>query len=286
MGVRLLHRSTRALAVTDIGRRFLSHCEAIAAEARAAREVVDSARSTPCGLVRVSCPLPVINTHVGELTARFLVAYPAVRLRLEAINRRVDVIEEGFDLAIRVRTPPLDDSDLTVRILESHGSALAATSAFLDRVGRPERPEALEKLDTLDMSRPGDRHVWPLSGPDGRTINVVHLPRLVTDDMGALRRAALAGVGVVMLPLYMIREDLSRGRLERVLPEWTPPRGIVHAVFPLSPRAGAGRAGLSRRPHRGVRGLRSRVTVPVSKAVPFHTRVSTVSSGASTVMRL
>jgi len=232
LGVRLLQRSTRALAVTDIGRRVLSHCEAIASEARAAREVVESARSTPSGHLRVSCPPPVIQSHVGEVAARFLVEHPAVRLRLEAVTRRVDVIEEGFDLAIRVRTPPLEDSDLTVRVLESHGSAVAAAPAYLDRVGRPVRPEDLARLDTLDMTRMGERHVWTLTDADGRAVAVELVPRLVSHDMGALRQAALAGVGVVMLPRYMLREEMIRGRLEEVLPGWSPPCGVVHAVFP------------------------------------------------------
>jgi len=232
LGVRLLQRSTRALAVTDIGRRVLSHCEAIAQEARAAREVVESARSTPSGLLRVSCPPPVIQSHVGEVVARFLIDHPAVRLRLEAVTRRVDVIDEGFDLAIRVRTPPLEDSDLTVRVLESHGSAVAASPEYLDRAGRPARPEDLARLDTLDMTRIGERHVWTLTDADGRAVAVELVPRLVSHDMGALRQAALAGVGVVMLPRYMLREEMTRGRLEEVLPDWSPPCGVVHAVFP------------------------------------------------------
>lgn len=232
LGVRLLHRSTRALALTDVGRSVLGHCETIIAEARAAREAVDSARSTPSGLLRVSCPPPVIASHVGELTARFMVEHPAVRVRLEAVNRRVDVIDEGFDIAIRVRTPPLEDSDLSIRVLESHGSVVAAAPAFLDRVGRPAHPDALRDRATLDMTRLGERHVWTLIDAEARAVSVELSPRLVTHDMGALRVAALAGVGVVMLPLYLIRDDIDAGRLERVLPDFTPPKAVVHAVFP------------------------------------------------------
>lgn len=232
LGVRLLQRSTRALALTDVGRRVLSHCEVISREAEAAREVVESARSEPSGLLRISCPPPVIHSHVGAVVTRFMLDHPAVRLRLEAVTRRVDVIEEGIDLAIRVRTPPMEDSDLTVRVLESHGSAVAAAPAYLDRVGRPERPEDLARLDTLDMPRTGERHVWLLSGDDGRSVSIELTPRLVSQDMGILRLAALGGVGVVTLPRYMLREDLTSGRLEEVLPDWKPPCGVVHAVFP------------------------------------------------------
>ncbi|MBB6252882.1 LysR substrate-binding domain-containing protein [Nitrospirillum iridis] len=232
LGVRLLQRSTRRFAVTDVGRTYHAHCLAMIAEAAAAQEVVDRTRSEPQGTVRVSCPTALVLTRVGPVVTRYMAQYPRVNIRLEASNRRVDVIEEGYDLAIRVRMPPLDDSDLIVRVLESHGSALVASPEFLDRHGRPTTPGDLAALPSADMPRTGGEYVWRLYGPDGILRTVAHQPRLITEDMGLLRDAALTGVAMTQLPHFVIDNYLAQGALETLLPGWTLPTGVVHVVFP------------------------------------------------------
>lgn len=232
LGVRLLQRSTRKFAITEAGQEFLRHCTSLVAEARAAEEAMARTHSAPQGTVRVSCPIALMPGHVAPIASRFLADHPQVRLIIDVTNRRVDVIEEGYDIAIRVRTPPLEDSELIIRVLESHGSALMASPALLDRAGRPSTPEELAFLPSLDMVRAGDRHLWRLSDGNGTERTIAHTPRLVTDDMGALRRAALEGIGVVQLPWFMVAELTAAGRLERLLPDWTTPQGIVHAAFP------------------------------------------------------
>ncbi|TWB43489.1 LysR family transcriptional regulator [Nitrospirillum pindoramense] len=232
LGVRLLQRSTRRFAITDVGRTYHAHCLAMIAEAEAAQEAVDRTRAEPQGTVRVSCPTALVPTRVGAVVTRYMTQHPRVTIRLEASNRRVDVIEEGYDLAIRVRMPPLEDSDLIVKVLESHGSALVASPAFLDRHGRPTNPEELAALPAADMPRTGGDYVWRLYGPDGILRVVPHQPRLITEDMGLLRDAALAGIAVAQLPLFVIDAYLAQGTLEALLPGWTLPAGVVHAVFP------------------------------------------------------
>src|SRR5271154_5471484 len=131
LGVRLIQRSTRRFAVTEIGREYYHHCVAMMVEAEAAQETIDRVRSEPQGVVRVSCPSSLIYFEVGEMIARFMAECPKVAVLLESTNRRVDVIREGFDLAIRVRFPPLDDSDLLIRKLADSPQCLAATRSVL-----------------------------------------------------------------------------------------------------------------------------------------------------------
>jgi DNA-binding transcriptional LysR family regulator len=232
LGVRLLHRNTRKIAMTDIGQTFYRHCAALVAEAQAATESVDLMRSMPQGLVRVSCPWGLLHGGVTQVVSRFMLDNPLVRVHVEATNRRIDVIEEGFDLALRVRVPPLQDSDLAVRPFASAELWLMGSPRLFDRQLRPSRPEALGALPTLGMVSAGDRHSWAFWGPDGAGIQVAHTPRLVTDDFATLRQAALDGVGLACLPRFIVQADFDTGILERVLPEFALPKGIAHAVFP------------------------------------------------------
>jgi DNA-binding transcriptional LysR family regulator len=182
--------------------------------------------------VRLSCPVALLHYQVGQMIADFMAQCPRVQVHLEATNRRVDVIPEGLDLAVRVRFPPLDDSGLVMKVLGESRQCLVASPAFLERHGAPRVPADLDGLPSLDLDRSSREHVWDLDGPDGATATVVHAPRLVTDDMTALRQAALKGVGIVQMPTLMIRDDIERGALVPVLSRWRPRSGIVHAVFP------------------------------------------------------
>ena len=232
LGVRLLQRSSRRFSLTEMGQAYYRHCRAMVIEADAADEAIAHSRAEPQGTIRLSCPIPLVQGKLGPIVAGFLADHPRVRIHLEATNRRVDVIEEGFDIALRVRTPPLEDSGLIVKVLEQHRGYLVAAPDLLDRLGRPRVPGDLAVLPSLGMTRAGDRHSWLLTDGEGANIEVAHQPRLVTDDMVALRHAARAGIGVVHLPGLMVEADLESGLLEKILPAWTPPRGLVHAVFP------------------------------------------------------
>jgi DNA-binding transcriptional LysR family regulator len=232
LGVRLIQRSTRRFAVTEIGREYYRHCVAMMVEADAAQESIDRIRSEPQGVVRVSCPSSVIYFQVGEMIARFMEQCPKVEVLLESTNRRVDVIREGFDLAIRVRFPPLDDSDLVVRKLADSAQRLVASPALLKELSRPLLPGDLAALPSLAWDPAKLEHEWQLDGPDGASATIPHRPRLITEDMVALRLAALRGVGVCQFPTFVVADDLKAGRLIDLLPEWSPKAGIVHAVFP------------------------------------------------------
>jgi len=232
LGVRLLNRSTRHVTVTEIGRIYYTHCRAMLVQAETANDAIEAMRSEPCGVVRISCPVALLDARVAEMLTEYQRRYPRVTLHLDATNRRVDVIEEGFDIAIRVRPPPLEDSDLVLRKLTDRGQCLVASPALVEEYGQPRVPGDLIDLPSLALGRPQHHHYWQLMGPDGRKARIEFQPRLVTRSMTTLRIAATAGVGVVQLPMMMMTDELADGRLARVLEDWVPPREIVHAVFP------------------------------------------------------
>ena len=234
LGVRLIQRSTRRFAVTEIGQDYYSHCLAMLVEAHAAQEVIDRVSSEPQGTLRISCPTALLDYQLGDMLARFMAACPRVQVQLESTNRRVDVIGEGFDIAIRVRFPPLEDSGLVMRVLGESTQRLVASPALLKAHGlaAPLLPADLGHLPSLDEGPPHREHSWSLLGPDGASALVHHAPRLISDDRLALRLAALQGVGVLQLPTMLVRQDLAQGRLVDLLPDWRPRAGIVHAVFP------------------------------------------------------
>jgi DNA-binding transcriptional LysR family regulator len=229
LAVRLLNRSSRRFSITEIGREYYDRCAAMLVEAEAAEQVVAQVRAEPRGIIRMSCPTALLAFQFGALVARFMAEHPAIEVHLEGTNRRVDVIAEGFDIAIRVRFPPLAPSDLVMRQMDQSTQRLVASPALVPQALRS--PADLAGLPSLDLGPPHREHVWQLRHEDGQTAAVRHTPRLVTDDMPTLRDAAYAGVGVVQLPTMMIWEDLASGRLVELLPGWHPPAGIVHATF-------------------------------------------------------
>lgn len=236
LGVRLVQRSTRRFSVTELGQDYYRHCKAMLVEAEAAQELIDFARAEPQGIVRVACPVALLHFQLGVMLARFMASHPRVQVQLDATNRRVDVIQEGYDLALRVRFPPLEDSDLVMKVLGESPQCLVASPALLEEHPPLQVPADLHGVPSiglgLDLARTRSEHVWQLNGPDGRSVVATHTPRLVTDDMMALRQAALAGVGIVQLPTMTIRDEFRAGTLQRVLPDWAPQSGIVHAIFP------------------------------------------------------
>lgn len=230
LGVRLLNRSSRRFAVTEIGREFYERCQAMLIEAEAAEQVVAEVQAEPRGVIRLSCPTALLYFQFGALIARFMVQYPGIQVHLESTNRRVDVIAEGLDLAIRVRFPPLEPTDLVMRRLDDSSQCLVASPGLIGSVA-PSLAE-LHSLPSLDWGPPHRDHAWRLYHADGQVAVVPHSPRLVTDDMSVLRDAAIAGVGVVQLPTIYIWDDVRAGRLVTVIPDWRPQSGNVHAVFP------------------------------------------------------
>ena len=232
LGVRLLQRTTRKLSVTAVGELYHRHCAAMRDEAQAAAQAVAQVQTEPRGTIRVACPVTLAYTTIGPLLPQFMARYPDVMVDLRVSNRVVDLVEEGFDLALRVR-PSLEDSgSMVVKSFGPTQPLLVASPLLLARQGTPDVPRDLGPLDTVAMSAVDGRATWELVGPGGATYTHVHRPRLVADDLFTLKYAAVGGVGICLLPDYMCREELLRGELATMLPGWAPQPGIFHAVFP------------------------------------------------------
>lgn len=189
-------------------------------------------RATPRGIIRITCPVALLHAHVGKMLADFMGRYPQVTVHLEATNRRVDLLAEGMDVAIRVRPPPLEDSELVLRVLSDRGQCLVASPVLVERMGVPKTPADLNGWPSLGLGSPQQGFRWTLYGPEEAEVVLSHIPRFVTTDMIALRNAALAGVGVVQLPMLMVAEQFAEGSLARLLPEWALRREIIHVVLP------------------------------------------------------
>ncbi len=231
MGARLLQRSTRRFAVTDVGQSVYRHAQSMLAEASAAREVVDRLSAEPRGLVRVSVPVGIAQELMPKLLPDFLARYPLVRVQLHVNNRRVDVINEGFDAAIRVRAKTDDDGSLIKRDFGRIQELLVASPKYLDHAGRPRDPEELANHTTLSMSEDEARQRWELQGEGGEIRRVELKPRVSGFDFPMLMALAKQGLGVALIPETICADAVRNRELEVVLPAWRLPMGICHVVY-------------------------------------------------------
>jgi DNA-binding transcriptional LysR family regulator len=232
LGVRLLNRTTRTLSLTEAGKTLHRHCVALIAEAEAAKDAINQTLSSPRGLVRVACPTGLLQGGVADILGGYLAAYPEVQVALEATNRRVDIVDEGIDIAIRVRLPPLDESDLAMRSFGPSDMILVGSPALVAAFGQPQVLTDIARMPTLSTGPLGREHTWHFVDTESRPAELVHNPRLSSDDFYSVRRAALRGVGVARLPALLAKDDLSSGALVRLLPSLSSRSGVVHAVFP------------------------------------------------------
>src|ERR1700747_995900 len=232
LGVRLINRTTRRLSLTEAGKTFHRHCLALLDEAQAAKDAMSQLLGSPQGLVHISCPTGLLQGGVADVLARFLAKHPRVRVALDATNRRVDVVDEGLDIAIRVRKPPLEDSDLAMRAFGPDEVILVASPEFIAAHGEPRTLEDIGRMPTLSMRSADERSTWRFHDMNGEPAELTHSPRLSTDDLFTLRHAALQGIGAVLVPRLIVANDLEGGALIRLLPSLKAHVGIVHAVFP------------------------------------------------------
>ncbi|MEV8518573.1 LysR substrate-binding domain-containing protein [Dyella marensis] len=232
LGVRLLQRTTRRFVVTEVGERFYSHCRAVLEEARAAQDAVDELRTEPRGVVRVSCPNSLAQTIVAHVLPDFLAQYPKVQVRLQATNRRVDLIGEGVDLAIRVRAKLDTDATLVMRTFGQSRVLIVASPKLMEQTGRPKLPSDLSTIPALAMNEHEGAHSWELLGADNERVVVDIQPRLICGDFSVLLESARRGIGVTLLPEFVCAPAITNGDLEVLLPDWSVPEGTMHFVYP------------------------------------------------------
>jgi DNA-binding transcriptional LysR family regulator len=232
LGVRLLQRTTRKLSLTDIGEVYLRHCKAMRNEALAAGDAVAQLQSEPRGTVRIACPVTLAQTAIGQLVPLYLAAHPQVKIDMRVTNRVIDLVEEGIDIALRVRLTLEDSGSLVIKQLGETDALLLGSPAQIRRQGTPDSPEALSRLDTVAMGSADGKSTWNLIGPDRQEVVVKHEPRYIADDLQTLKLAILAGTGIGFLPKELARAELQAQLLVPVLPGWTLCPARVHAVFP------------------------------------------------------
>ncbi len=231
LGVRLLQRSTRKLALTEAGQLFYQRCRAMLEEAQAAVSVVQQMRASPRGTVRVSVPVTVSQTLLSSILPEFMHRYPEVRIVMRVTNRVVDLYEDSVDVALRVRSEPPENANIVVRPLWRTEQMLVGAPSLLSQNSPPLVPSDLERFETLDTPSSDGRHVFHLIAPDGQRYTHEHEPRLVTADLLTIREAVLAGVGIAALPGMLYGAALRSGRLSPVMPGWTLPVPQLYAVF-------------------------------------------------------
>ena len=232
LGLQLMHRSSRHLSLTPDGESFLPHCRSLRELARSAREDVSRAQAEPRGLVRCTCPVTLVYGLLSRAMPAFLQRYPGVRVDVRSLNRPVDPVNEGVDIALRVRPAIEDSTQLVARVFGTHHSAVFASPALLRRQGPVTTLEDLARLDTIAMPSAEGHVTWHLTAPNGQRHVHTHAPRYFSDDLAMQFDATLQGCGAAVLPEFLCREALAEGRLIRILPGWAPPPGILHAVYP------------------------------------------------------
>jgi DNA-binding transcriptional LysR family regulator len=234
LGVRLLNRTSRRFAITDAGDEFYHHALTMLREAELAETAIRHRLTEPTGTLRCTTAMATMQFAMRDMLADFLLRYPKVNVVAHATDQNVDIVSENYDVAIRAHSDPLPDSTLVQRTLTPAPWFLFAGSAYLDANAEPQTPKDLHNHPSLFMMRTGVAPVWRLrhSSKSKREVVMRLTPRLLSDDMIALKQAAIAGVGVVALPGYVCREDVRAGALRRVLPSWLAGDSTITALIP------------------------------------------------------
>ena len=231
LGARLLQRTTRQLTLTAVGDRYLRHCQAMLLEAEMADEAVASMSSEPRGRLRVTCPVGLAQNIMPDVVAGFLAAPPQVQLEMTLVNRRVDLVAEGIDVALRVRELGDEDPLLVTKRLRPAQTALVASPNFLHgrHINTLDDLKQLPILGALEADRMVHQRILD---PEGTPHDLVMEARLGVDDFNVRKASAIMGLGFTVLPMMYCEEELASGRLVQLLPEWSLPGGWLQAVYP------------------------------------------------------
>ena len=229
LGARLLNRTTRKVSLTEVGKAYYDRCTQILADIEQADDIAGALQSTPRGTLRI-----YTNTHIAQflspVVAEFLESYPDVKVDLAIGERNIDIIDENFDVAVRMVPPP--DSSLIVRSLATWRHVLCCSHGYVEKHGKPEQLADLAGRNCLrHVSYPyGDE--WRFVDRKGAPASVQVAGNLTSNSGETLRRAALAGVGIWLAAGFLVRDDLESGELVRLLPEYRPVEFSMNAVYP------------------------------------------------------
>ncbi len=233
LGARLLNRTTRRVSLTEAGRTFYQECRRILAALDEAERAAGELHNAPRGELRVIAPTNFGLAEIGTAITDLVLAYPRLHVNLTFNDRVTDPIEGGFDVAISVGRPRGTSSSLIVRKLNTSRRILCAAPDYLARRGTPQKPEDLTAHDCLSYSYLEDPDEWHLIGRDGERVVKVSGP-IVTSHRQVLRTAAVRGLGIAYGPVIFFHEDMTAGRVVRVLPDFELPEATIYAVYPAA----------------------------------------------------
>ena len=228
LGARLLNRTTRKVSLTEVGRTYYERCQQILAEIDEADEAAGALQVVPRGLLRINTS-PALARLVARVGAEFTGRHAEVSISLYMTDRMVDMVEEGYDLAVRI--VPTEESRLIVRHLATFDYVLCGSPAYFERHGKPKRPADLASHNCLRYSHPPFGNEWRFTGPEGVEKATIS-GNLETNSVEALRVAALGGQGLLLAPSFMIAAELTSGRLEPVLDGYRPTQYPIAAIYP------------------------------------------------------
>ena len=231
LGTRLLHRTTRLVALTADGEAFYNRCQQILADLDEAEAEVRQDQPEPRGLLRITVPDAFGRQKVLPVLHAYLKDWPALSAEVSITDRIVDVAEEGYDLAIRCGGP-LANSRLIARVVARFRAILCAAPDYLAARGEPLSGDDLLLHDRLSLGGRGDTRAWQLTSPSGELIRIVDAGRLLLDSGEALRQASVAGLGVAYLPSFLAEPDLAAGRLRPLLVDHQTEEMVAHALYP------------------------------------------------------
>ena len=229
LGVRLLQRTTRKLSLTEVGEVYHRHCMAMRDQADAAADAVAQAQTEPRGTIRIACPVTLAQTTLGEVMPLFLARYPLVKVDMRVSNRVVDLVEEGYDVAIRIATLP--SSTLISKRLTSTRMVLCASPKYIKKHGAPAHPSELSGHAVLAYTYWSTKDEWHFDGPAGH-VSVRTNPCIHTNSGDTCRVAALAHQGIIMQPSFLVGDDLAAGTLVELIPQFHAMELGVYAVYP------------------------------------------------------
>ncbi len=230
LGVRLLERTSRAVNLTEAGNIYYQHCKRVQEEASSATESINQMLDTPRGHLRITASVTFGQYFLAPHIAEFIEKYPQISLDLNLNNRRVDLITEGFDVALRVGK--LNDSSLISKHLGGSHAQLFAAPQYLDTQSRIDKLEDLENHQLLYMSDSDTGNHWTLQNQAGQQKQIAVYPKIRINDLTTLQAVAENGGGIAWIPSYLAHDALENERLTCVLPEWTSPHFNFYAIFP------------------------------------------------------
>ncbi|WP_159123162.1 LysR substrate-binding domain-containing protein [Acinetobacter variabilis] len=232
LGVRLIQRSSRHFAVTDIGMNIYRHAQVMLSAAQAAHDLVDHLSTEPRGTIKISLPVSIAQNEMAKILPDFLKKYPEIKVQMMITNRRVDIINEGFDLALRVRTSLDDDPNLVIRQFEKIEQHLFASQGYLNEFGDLKTPEQLSEHKILSMAEEHTEQFLILQNEQQQQKKIRINPTVMGSDLNMLAQLAASGCGITLLPDNVVQQYVERGELVRVLSDWKMAHGIFHLVYP------------------------------------------------------